>query len=187
MKERLIGKMAFLICASIVMLVPGGWSQDQTNTAVTAPAETSVPAQAKAQTTVKTKPSPAEQEAGTAEAAEALQKATQNPVASLISVPVQDNTNFGVEPGYRNQNVLNIQPVIPIGVSKDWNLIVRWITPIIYQPVPNAPGTPETGEYGLGDIVADLLSFATKARKNHLGRRTNFSVANRNGYISRAG
>lgn len=157
--------MAFLICASIVMLVPGGWSQDQTNTAVTAPAETSVPAQAKAQTTVKTKPSPAEQEAGTAEAAEALQKATQNPVASLISVPVQDNTNFGVEPGYRNQNVLNIQPVIPIGVSKDWNLIVRWITPIIYQPVPNAPGTPETGEYGLGDMTPTFFLSPRKPGK----------------------
>ena len=34
-----------------------------------------------------------------------LQKATQNPVASLISVPLQNNTNFGVNPGYRNQNV----------------------------------------------------------------------------------
>jgi hypothetical protein len=48
-----------------------------------------------------------------------LQKATQNPVASLISVPLQNNTNFGVNPGYRNQNVLNIQPVIPIGISRD--------------------------------------------------------------------
>ena len=82
-----------------------------------------------------------------------LQKATQNPVASLISVPLQNNTNFGAKPGYRSQNVLDIQPVIPIGISKDWNLLVRWITPIIYQPVPNAPGTPETGEYGLGDMM----------------------------------
>jgi hypothetical protein len=59
-----------------------------------------------------------------------LQKATQNPVASLISVPLQNNTNFGVNPGYRNRDVLNIQPVIPIGISKDWNLLARWITPI---------------------------------------------------------
>ena len=83
----------------------------------------------------------------------ALQKATQNPVSNLISVPLQNNTNFGAKPGYRSQNVLDIQPVIPIGISKDWNLLVRWITPIIYQPVPNAPGTPETGEYGLGDMM----------------------------------
>jgi hypothetical protein len=94
-----------------------------------------------------------------------LQKATQNPVSSLISVPLQNNTNFGVNPGYRNQDVLNIQPVIPIGISKDWNLLVRWITPIIYQPVPNAPGTPETGEYGLGDMQPTFFITPKKPGK----------------------
>ncbi len=96
---------------------------------------------------------------------EDLQKATQNPVASLISVPLQNNTNFGVNPGYRNQNVLDIQPVIPIGISKDWNLLVRWITPIIYQPVPNAPGTRETGEYGLGDMQPTFFISPRKPGK----------------------
>ena len=96
---------------------------------------------------------------------EDLQKATQNPVASLISVPLQNNTNFGVNPGYRNQDVLNIQPVIPIGISKDWNLLVRWITPIIYQPVSNAPGTPETGEYGLGDMQPTFFITPKKPGK----------------------
>jgi len=94
-----------------------------------------------------------------------LQKATQNPVASLISVPLQNNTNFGANPGYRNQDVLNIQPVIPIGISKDWNLLLRWITPIIYQPVPNAPGTPETGEYGLGDMEPTFFISPKKPGK----------------------
>src|SRR6202162_6200557 len=77
-----------------------------------------------------------EAEAGTSEATEALQKATQNPVASLISVPVQNNSNFGMNPGYRTQDVLNIQPVIPISVSKDWNLLGGWIMPVGYQPIP---------------------------------------------------
>jgi hypothetical protein len=94
-----------------------------------------------------------------------LQKATQNPVASLISVPLQNNTNFGANPGYRNQNVLDIQPVIPIGITKDWNLLVRWITPIIYQPVPNAPGTPETGEFGLGDTQPTFFISPRKPGK----------------------
>jgi hypothetical protein len=67
---------------------------------------------------------------------DALRNAAQNPVAALISVPIQDNFNFNNSPGDRTQNVLNIQPVIPITVSKNWNLIVRWITPIIYQPLP---------------------------------------------------
>ena len=43
-----------------------------------------------------------------------LQKATQNPISSLISVPVQNNSNFGIGPFDRTQNILNIQPVIPI-------------------------------------------------------------------------
>src|SRR5271167_312621 len=49
--------------------------------------------------------------------ADALRKAAQNPVASLISGPVQNNNNFGIDPGYRTQDVLNIQPVIPVKVS----------------------------------------------------------------------
>jgi hypothetical protein len=96
---------------------------------------------------------PEEPEATTSASTEALQKATQNPVASLISVPIQNNNNFGMNPGYRTQDVLNIQPVIPIGISKDWNLLVRWITPIVWQPLPNQPSTPETGVYGLGDML----------------------------------
>ncbi len=165
MKRQFIGKMTFVICASMCAFVSTGWSQEQANATQSAPPQASAPAQAKAQTATKAKPATGAEEAGTAAAAEALQKATQNPVASLISVPVQDNTNFGVEPGYRNQNVLNIQPVIPVGVSKDWNLIVRWITPVIYQPIPNAPGTPETGQYGLGDMTPTFFLSPRKPGK----------------------
>jgi hypothetical protein len=60
---------------------------------------------------------------------DALRKAAQNPVASLISVPVLNKNNFGIDPGYRTQDVLNIQPVIPVKVSDNWNMIIRWITP----------------------------------------------------------
>jgi hypothetical protein len=104
--------------------------------------------------------------------ADALRKAAQNPVASLISVPIQENWNFGIGPDSRIQNVLNVQPVIPINLTQNWNLIVRWITPIIYQPVgveqPPPPSGPDTafvssqttaaattttpGVYGFGDM-----------------------------------
>src|SRR5277367_5891538 len=83
---------------------------------------------------------------------DALRKAAQNPVASLISVPVQNNNNFGIDPGYRTQDVLNIQPVIPVKVSDNWNMIIRWITPIIDQPLPAPSPAPQTGVYGLGDM-----------------------------------
>jgi hypothetical protein len=65
-----------------------------------------------------------------ASAAADLQKAVQNPVASLISVPVQNNSNFSVGPYNRTQDVLNIQPVIPANISKNWMLISRIIQPI---------------------------------------------------------
>ncbi len=99
---------------------------------------------------------------------EELRKQSQNPIANLISVPIQDNWNFGIGPSDRVQNVLNIQPVIPFSISKDWNLITRWITPIIYQPLPIAqpPGPPnqQTGVYGLGDINPSFL-FSPKKGK----------------------
>jgi len=63
-----------------------------------------------------------------------LAKAAQNPVADMISLPLQNNTNFGVGPGDDVQNVLNTQPVIPFKLSENWNLITRTIAPVIYQP-----------------------------------------------------
>ncbi len=87
-------------------------------------------------------------EPGENETAE-LARASQNPVASLISLPFQNNTNFGFGPGDDIQNVLNIQPVIPFDLSGNWNLITRTIAPVIYQPeVEEGQGD----EFGLGDI-----------------------------------
>ena len=97
--------------------------------------------------------------------AEALRKAAQNPVSSLISVPLQDNINPGFEPGYRTQNVLNIQPVIPVKLNEDWNVIIRWITPIIYQPITPTPGAPELGASGLGDMQPTFLFSPRKPHK----------------------
>ncbi len=84
-----------------------------------------------------------------------LAKTSQNPVGSLISLPLQNNTNFGgaQRPGVTGsttQNVLNIQPVVPIGLSKKWNLINRVIMPVIYQP-EISPGQGST--FGLGDTT----------------------------------
>ena len=75
---------------------------------------------------------------------EELRKQSQNPIANLISVPIQENWNFGIGQDNRIQNVLNIQPVIPFSVSKNWNLITRWITPVVFQPIsaPQPPGSP---------------------------------------------
>lgn len=78
-----------------------------------------------------------------------LQKAVQNPVASLISVPVQNNSNFSAGPLDRTQDVLNIQPVIPYNLSENWMLVARVIQPIVWQPDLSVP---QAGTYGLGDM-----------------------------------
>lgn len=63
-----------------------------------------------------------------------LAKKIQNPVANLISLPFQANTSYRVGPRERTQNVLNIQPVIPLTLTDEWNLITRTIFPIVSQP-----------------------------------------------------
>jgi hypothetical protein len=78
-----------------------------------------------------------------------LAKKTQNPVADLISVPFQNNINFEVGDGGYTQNILNIQPVYPVHLDDQWNLITRTIVPVVHQP-PLIPGTDR--ECGLGDI-----------------------------------
>ena len=80
---------------------------------------------------------------------EELAKAAQNPIANLISLPFQNNFNDRIGPNRVMQWNLNIQPVIPISLNKDWNLITRTIIPIINQPSP-AKGIPSA--FGLGDI-----------------------------------
>lgn len=79
-----------------------------------------------------------------------LARQSQNPVANLISVPFQNNTNFGVGQFDRTSNVLNIQPVLPTPLSEDLLLINRVIVPLAYQP-ELAPGVGNT--FGLGDVL----------------------------------
>jgi hypothetical protein len=75
-----------------------------------------------------------------------LAKKTQNPVADLISIPIQGNFNFNYGPDRdKSQIVNNIQPVVPISLNKDWNLITRTIAPIIYTEVPEY-------QTGLGNV-----------------------------------
>jgi hypothetical protein len=84
------------------------------------------------------------------EETEKLAKAAQNPVADMISIPFQDNIGLGYGLGNKDtQNVLNIQPVIPLHVTEDWNVITRTILPIVSQPSL----TGGTGTTGLGDLT----------------------------------
>jgi len=91
---------------------------------------------------------------------EDIEKAAQNPIASMYVLPFQNNTQFGIGPDKRTQNITNIQPVIPIGLGENVNLIVRTIIPLISQPT-----TINESEFGLGDIALSLFFTPRKPGK----------------------
>jgi hypothetical protein len=80
-----------------------------------------------------------------------LAKQAQNPVANLISLPLQNNTNFSIGPDDETQNILNIQPVWPVSINDDWNLITRTILPVVSQPNILTGGDGRIN--GLGDTT----------------------------------
>ena len=86
------------------------------------------------------------------EDAEALAKKLSNPIASLISVPLQSNFDWGGDNhAFRYQ--LNFQPVVPLSISADTNLIVRTIVPFVSQ----SDVIPGTSQSGLGDITQSFF------------------------------
>ncbi len=91
---------------------------------------------------------------------DALAKAVQNPISDLISLPFQWNNNFDVGPLDKQQHVLNIQPVYPMSLNDDWNLITRTILPLISQP---AFGPGQSRETGIGDIQFSAFFSPNKA------------------------
>ena len=89
-----------------------------------------------------------------ADSAAHLAKQLSNPVASLISVPFQSNWDFGIGPKNATRYTMNLQPVIPFELGKDWNLITRTIVPVINQE-SSAPGLHD--EFGFGDVLQSFF------------------------------
>lgn len=89
----------------------------------------------------------------------ALAKQLSNPIASLISLPLQFNYDDGYGDGSGVKRFVNIQPVIPISISPTWNLISRTIIPLVDQD-DLAPGSGS--QTGLGNITQSLF-FSPKA------------------------
>ena len=101
----------------------------------------------------------AQEAAAEVDAAAELAKKLSNPVAALISVPIQNNFDFGAGPaGDGFQYRVNVQPVVPFTLNEDWNVISRTIVPYVYQE--NVLGT--SSQSGLSDTVQSLF-FSPKA------------------------
>jgi hypothetical protein len=66
--------------------------------------------------------------------ATALAKKLQNPIGDLYSFPFQNNTNFNTGPNKGTQDILNVQPVIPIHINPDGTVITSTILPLVWQP-----------------------------------------------------
>ena len=94
-----------------------------------------------------------------AEDATALAKKLQNPIGDLYSFPFQNNTNFNYGPHKGTQDILNVQPVIPIHINDDWNVITRTILPLVWQPslLP-----AQTVPFGIGPITFSAFVSPSK-------------------------
>ncbi len=88
--------------------------------------------------------------------AEALAKAAQNPLATLVTLPLQANYNTGVGPYGRTFFNLNVQPVIPI-TGENWNLITRTIIPLNSVPMGEIDSV-----FGIGDTTLQLFLSPAK-------------------------
>jgi len=95
---------------------------------------------------------------GAADQSAELAQKLSNPVAALISVPFKLNWDTGIGPAGADRSTYIVQPVIPIALSPDWNLISRTIVPYIDAQSPVAGGSDESG---LGDTTQSFFKTAT--------------------------
>jgi hypothetical protein len=87
--------------------------------------------------------------ASSSESANSQATDAQNPLTPVYSILNQNDSNFGVGPLRGTQNAFLVEPIIPVKLTADFNLVTRWITPVIREPAL----APSIGsEFGLGNM-----------------------------------
>jgi hypothetical protein len=104
---------------------------------------------------------------------ERLQKAVQNPLANIVTVPFQYNGSFPIGPFSRTQTILSLQPVLPFRMTDRWNLVTRVIMPLVSQPYLNRQ---EGTKNGLGDLNPAFFLSPVKPGKFMWGAGPTFSL-----------
>ena len=135
--RTVIGKKNFarlvLCCALLAAGLPATQADTTNSRSLTTPVEDAAPAR---------------------NSTEELAKLSQNPVGNLISLPLQWNMGFGAGPNSSYHSTLNIQPVIPISITEDWNIIARTIFPVVSWPSVRS----DTHVAGIGDTTSPRFS-----------------------------
>ena len=88
-----------------------------------------------------------------------LAKKSLNPIASMISVPIKLDRDFGVGPQQAARSSYVLQPVVPISLNSDWNVISRTILPYVQADSPVADGNSVNG---LGDTLQSFYFSPVK-------------------------
>ncbi|WP_233074168.1 hypothetical protein [Flavobacterium sp. IB48] len=114
----------------------------------------------------------AEEEPKVSPSAQELADKLANPVASLISVPLQNNLTYGIGPYNGSKYQINIQPVIPFKLNDNLNLITRYILPVVDQQEVTGENNHE---FGLSDATVTAF-FAPKTKGIILGLGPAFLV-----------
>ena len=83
-----------------------------------------------------------------------LARETENPLADLVTVPLQHNWDFGIGPLNAMKYTLKLQPIIPFPLGTNWLLLSRTIFPVTYAET-SAPGKRD--EFGLEDTSLSLF------------------------------
>lgn len=111
-----------------------------------------------------------------------LAKAAQNPVANMVSLPLQWNYTTAGGLDSSTELVLNVEPVLPVPIGKRWLILSRTIVPFVSIPLPNGE---QSG--GIGDIQEQAYFTAAKPGKITWGLGPIFSFPTATNFVARTG